>query len=442
MMFSPILLWSMHAVVVLALLFIVYTWVKSPDTIFFAIKSNLRRWQVSIVLTLTIFVCTLALLVMGGYFFHSFWGLSESTIRSETGHFQIFKKGYELHSKQSPWEYKIEDPFAVLKTIKSDPFLNERITILAPELELSGLLSNGEISTTFLGRAVDPGADRKLSSFGEVVADGEKFIEGDAGVALVGKGLAQTLDTKPGQLLTIMTTGPSSAMAAIDVDVKGISESFSTDYDNFAMKIPIATAWEMIGDTVVDKIIVLLNDTRDEDAVFDHITKLLAKSGYDLEYQRWQDQATYYQSVKRLYTSIFRFFSAVIMIFSLLFVSSILMIMIIQRTYEISLLRSFGSQKLPILRNFITENIILAIVSGIASAALALFVIWIFNFWGIETLPPPGSTRGYVIKIRVWEETAFILQVVEFIFCTVVLSSIYPAYRGCKLNIVESLRKG
>ena len=41
--------------------------------------------------------------------FHSFWGLSESTIRSETGHFQIFAKGFEANKVKEPWGYKLSN---------------------------------------------------------------------------------------------------------------------------------------------------------------------------------------------------------------------------------------------------------------------------------------------------------------------------------------------
>jgi len=379
---------------------------------------------------------------MGGYFFHSFWGLSESTIRSETGHIQIFNKGYEEFAKSDPWKYKISNFVQLEDLIKSDSFLNSHISVIAPELNFTGVVSNGEVSATFLGRAVNPEADRKLSSFGETISKGKKFIAGDIGVALLGEGLAQTISSSPPQSITILTTSSYSSMVAIDADIKGVTESFSEDYDDFALKIPLVTAWDMFGEELIDKVVILLHDTEKTEEVYQYLTTFLSEKGFDYEYKQWEELATYYQSVKRLYTNIFKFFSTIIMLFSLLFITSTLSIMILQRTYEIALLRSFGSRKRDVFKTFLLENITLGVVAGTMSILLSLLLIYIFNINGLETSPPPGSTREYVIKLRVFEYPYFLFQVWEFILCSTVVSSLYPALRGCYTNIISSLRKG
>ena len=432
----------LHIIVSVSLLFLLVTSIKRFDVVKIAFLSIIRRWQLSLVLSLTVFVCTLALMVMGGYFFHSFWGLSESTIRSETGHFQIFAKGFEANKVKEPWGYKLSNLAIFGQMVAGDELLSKKISILAPELNFTGVLSNGDHSTTFIARAVVPEADRKLSAFGEVMDSGIRFVSGDKGVALLGKGMAQALDAKNGDWLSLLTNSPDAGMTSLDLEVKGITESFSKDYDDVALKIPIESAWEMFGDTIVDKIIVLLEKTSDLDTVFSHFRKKAEQEGLSLEYKTWDELAVYYQSVKRLYTSIFRFFSAVIMIFSVIFITSILLIMIMQRTYEIALLRSFGSKKWAILRNFLIESILLGYSSAILSVIISIGLISIFNIFGIETAPPPGSSRGYVIKLMVLEQPFFIIQVFEFIVSTMIMSSIYPAVRGCRLQIVQSLRRG
>jgi len=432
----------LHAFVVAAAAWLAVVAARNPDAIAFALKSILRRWRITSVVMATILVCVVALVALGGYFYHSFWGLSESTIRSETGHFQIYRKGYEANSKTDPWTWKLRQLREIRDLFASDTFLAHRVSVLAPELQFTGLLSNGDVSQTFLGRAVDPASDRKLSSFGEEIAKGSRFVDGDAGCALVGAGLAQSLSAKPGSSLTLLTSNPRSGMASADLDVKGVTESFSRDYDDVALKIPLSTAWDMIGDTLVDKVVVLLESTTDLDTVLSR-TKIAASSrGLDFEYKTWLELATYYKSVKNLYTNIFRFFSVVILVFSVVFITSILFIMILQRTYEIALLRAFGAPPAAVLRNFVSESILMAFIGATASILIALFAAWIFNIHGLATDPPPGSTRGYVIKLRVIEEPLFVLQVWEFIVTAVVLSSIIPAWRGCRAKIVQSLRNG
>lgn len=432
----------LHVFVIASIATLVVVGARNPDALLFSLRSIVRRWRLTSVVVATIVVCVVALVALGGYFYHSFWGLSESTIRSETGHFQIYRKGYEANSKSDPWAWKLRELREIKELFARDTFLERRVTVLSPELQITGLLTNGEISQTFLGRAVDPAADRKLSSFGEEISQGSRFIDGDVGCALVGAGLAQALSAKPGSALSLLTSNPRSGMASTDLDVKGITESFSRDYDDVALKIPLATAWDMVGDTLVDKVVVLLDDTRDLDTVLARTKMLAAAKGLDFEYKTWLELATYYKSVKNLYTNIFRFFSVVILVFSVVFITSILFIMILQRTYEIALLRAFGSPPGAVMRNFLVESALLAILGSTLAIIVALAAAWLFNLHGIATDPPPGSTRGYVIKLRVFEEPFFVLQVWEFVVSAVVLSSIFPAWKGCRAKIVQSLRNG
>ncbi len=433
---------ALHAITAMCAIWMVWTLVSRPDLAWFAAKAIWRRLGFSSILGITMGVCTLSLLVMGGYFQQSFWGLSESTIHSQTGHFQIMKKGYDAHQRTDPWKWKLRDHKAIVNLFASDSFLNARVEVLAPELTFTGLLSNGQTSRTFLGRAIDPGADRRLSAFGEQVAQGDRFLSSDRGMALVGLGLAQSLEAKPGTGLTVLTTTPRGSMTSADLELKGVTESFSRDYDDVALKIPLATAWDMLGDTLCDKVLVLLRETRDLDTVLARTKKLALERGLDLEYRRWEELATYYQSVHALYTGIFRFFGVILLVFSFVFITSILEISLLQRRSEIALLRSFGASPGSLLRRFLTESVLLGWVGTLLALAVSLVLIQLFNLHGLEAAPPPGSTRGYTIVLRVLEEPGLLLQTGEFVLMAVVVSSILPCVRGCRRPLIESLRHG
>jgi putative ABC transport system permease protein len=441
-MFPSSIALLLHLVSVLSLAWLVIVLWRRPEMLRMAVQAILRRAGFSAILLLTIEICVLSLLAMGGYFQHSFWGLSESTIRSQTGHFQIMKRGHEAHSRQDPWAWKLRDPAAITQLFRSDTFLQARVEVIAPELSFTGLLSNGKVSRTFLGRGVDPTADRKLSAFGEHIVRGERFLPGDHSVALLGTGLAQSLAAIPGSGLTILTTTPRGNMASIDLETKAVTESFSRDYDDVALKIPLAAAWEMLGDTLCDKVLVLLHDSRDLDTVLTRTRILASAQGLDLEFRRWEDLATYYQSVHSLYVGIFRFFSAILLGFVFVFVTSILEIATLQRRQEISLLRAFGVPPKALVERFLTESVLMGIFGTAFAIVLSIGLIALFNLHGLAAAPPPGSTQGYIIRLRVLEEPLFILQAGEFVLCAIVFSSLLPALRGCRRPLIESLRHG
>lgn len=442
MMFNPIMTGSLHLLMFIALVYFTYSIVSTPGLLRFSLKAILGRRHISIILGATILVCMMALTVMGGYFQHSFWGLSESTIRSETGHFQIYQAGYAEHGKQEPWKYKLTQYKSLVESLKKDPFLATKIDVIAPELNFSGLISNGDTSATFVARAVEPAADRKLSAFGETITQGQRFSSGDEGVGLIGKGVATQLAASPGTILTLLSNSPNDGMAATDLEVKGVTESFSEDYDDVAVKLTLSNAWDMLGTESVDRVIILLKSSEDLLEVMNYTQDLLSQKGFMLEYRDWKSLATFYGSVERLYKNIFTFFSTVIMLFALLFIGSVLMIMTTERTDEIALLRAFGAQPNSILKGFVNETILLGFVMGAIALVLCLGAVAVFNQFGIEAPPPPGASKGYLIKLRVFETPWFVLHVFEFIVCAVFLSCLFPAYQGCKANIIQALRNG
>ena len=442
MFFPDFVSYLLNIIFCVSILFFIYELYTKPKSISFGIKAILRKKQITLITFSTIFVCTLALLTMGGYFQYSFWGLSESTIRGQTGHFQIFKEGYNKNKQKNPWDFKIENFIDIKAILEKDSLLSSKIKVILPVLDFNGLLTNGELSTTFVGRAVDPEADRKLSSFGETINKGSRFSEGDFEHALLGKGLCQTVDCDINSALTILSNSPNSGMSAADIVVKGITESFSSDYDNVYLKITLDAAWEMFNSRAVDKILVLLDETEDLASIYPYTRDLLKTKGFDLEYKSWRDLADFYVSVENLYTNIFRFFSAVLVVFSVLFLSSIFTIMLIHRKFEIALLRSYGNSIVNVIRIIMGEILTLSLLGVLLSAGVSLIIIYVFNINGIESAPPPGSNKAYVIKLRVLEEPRFIFDTMKFVFVTVILSSLYPLYSGSKANIIETLRKG
>ncbi len=439
-MFPPVLSTSLHAGAVLLLAWIAATAWKRPQLLRLAALALSRRRGFTAVLGCTVLACVLALLAMGGYFLHSFWGLSESTIHGETGHFRIQKRGVGLHARGDDWGRKLTYPDRVRSILASDSFLRARIDLATPELSFTGLVSDGRRTRTFLGRAVDPVADRHMSAFGEKVVAGSRLRPGDSSGALLGAGLARSLDARPGTGLTLLSTNARGGMASADLETRGATESFSRDYDDAILKMPLDAAWRMFGDSSCDRVTVLLRDTRDLDTVLARSRSVCHAAGLDVEFLRWEELATYYRSVRSLYTGIFGFFTAVLLVFSLLFVSCILHLSLLGRRSEIALLRSFGAPPGALRTRLMAESVVMALGGTTFSVAVSLTLVALFNALGVEAPAPPGSSHGYVVLLRVFQEPWFVLQVAEFVACTFVASSIAPVFACTRQPLLESLR--
>src|SRR5687768_1104905 len=96
------------------------------------------------------------LIVAGGWVNDIFVQLSEALIHSQSGHLQVYKKGFFAEGSRAPEKYLIAAPDAIKNSIAAEA---EVASVMA-RLNFSGLLNNGRSDLPIIGEGVEAG-DRK-----------------------------------------------------------------------------------------------------------------------------------------------------------------------------------------------------------------------------------------------------------------------------------------
>ena len=108
------------------------------------------------------------------------------------------------------------------------------------------MLNNGRSDLPIIGEGVEAGQEALLGSSVSITA-GRQLEDKDAFGIMLGHGVAQGLKLKPGDHVTLLANALEGALNSIDLEVIGIFQSFSNDYDARAIKIPLAAAQELLG---------------------------------------------------------------------------------------------------------------------------------------------------------------------------------------------------
>jgi putative ABC transport system permease protein len=246
-------------------------------TIKLALRNILRNGRRSAI-TLTVIVFgAVGLILFGGYKTRTFFALRESTIHGRLGHMQVFKEGYAKSQSQKPLDHGIEDASAIRKEIERDP----RVKMTAAQITLMGLVSNGEKSETFIATAVEPAKDHEMNN--QRITTGTDLTDNESDAVMVGKGLAESMHVKPGDYLTIMSTTTSGSLNAMDVRVAGIFMTGVKEFDERALKMPIAGAQQLLQTHKIEKLLVFLQNTDDTSAVHSAI----ASRVHGIEIKEW-----------------------------------------------------------------------------------------------------------------------------------------------------------
>ena len=375
----------------------------------------------------------ISLILTGGFINDTFIKLRESLIHSQFGHIQIYKKGYFKKGSSKPFDYLIENYKNVEKQIRT----MHHVKNIANRLQFSGLLSNGENTISFLGQGVDPEGEKDLSSWIKI-EHGEMISAEDAYGAILGRGLAASLDAKVGDFLMILTNTRDGAINAIDIKVKGIFYSFAKEYDDRVLKLPLDTAQKLLYLDAVQAMVVLLDETESTDDVKVALSSLFEKKDFPLEVKTWADLADYYNKLVELYKRQFGVLKFIISIVIILSIINTMSMSILERTREIGTIMAMGTKKNEVLSMFMLEGLVLGLLGGGIGVILGIISAKIISYIGIPMPPAPGSTVGYVADIGIFPGViifAFLFSVV-----TALAGSFYPSFKASRLNISEALR--
>jgi putative ABC transport system permease protein len=393
---------------------------------------NLFRNRRRSAITLSVIVFgSVGLILFGGYKAVTFRALRESTIRGRIGHLQIYRAGYAKARSQKPLEYALDDVGSVRAAIERDP----RVQYTEAQITLMGLAGNGEKSETFLATAVEPGKRHEMR--GQKIVAGTDLPRNESDAVLVGQGLAASLNVKPGDTITLMTTTTTGSLNAIDARVAGIVVTGVKEYDDRSIKMALAGAQQLLQTRKVERLLVFLNDTDDTAAVQAELTALFAAKQWALEMKNWSELASFYHQVVLLYNGIFGFLGLIVFGVVVFSVANTIAMSTFERTREIGTLMAVGTTRGQVWRMFFAEGVLVGAFGGVLGLAAGALLSWLINRGNIMLPPPPGYTVGYRLQLLL--QAPVMVTAFTIALATATLSSILPALRASRMKIVDAL---
>jgi len=398
-------------------------------------RNILRHKRRSIFAILTIVVGVANIVMFGGFVEANYIGLRESIIRSQYGHLQIHQKGYELNFRREPNQYRLSPELAqqVQALLETIP----HVLITSRRLEFTGLLGNEKISRAAIIRGVDPDSEALINSALTIIEGVDLDPDKQEGV-LLGEGLAQGIDAKVGDRLTLLGTTVNGVMNAVDVEVVGIFQSFAKEFDDAAMMMVLENAQTLLNTQSIDTIVVLLDDTLVLPEVVSAMAKESQQRQFNIEWIEWFKLANFYQKVVELYNGFFLFINLVIYVVVLFGISNTMIVTVMERTFEIGTLRAMGMRRSGIVTQFLTEGVMLALLGAILGIGVGIAVTWLINSLEIMMPAPPGSSKGYPLRLEyvedIWFNSVSIVLIIAF------FATLFPALQASRKPIVDALR--
>lgn len=372
------------------------------------------------------------LIVSGGFVADLIHQLGEALIHSQSGHVQIARPGYFELGARAPGKYLIAPGQAERLRALKLPHVSEVMGRVA----FSALLGNGRSSYPVVGEGIEAEQEAKLGT-SIVLLAGRLPAASDRHVALVGAGVARAMDLKPGSLVSLVAPTIDEAMNTIDLEVVGVFQSFSRDYDDRAVKVPLGAAQELLDSRGINVLVLLLDETRHTARVAAGLRERADARG--LEVRTWDFLNDFYAKTVALYDRQFGVLQLIVLVMVLLAVLGAINVAVFERLGEFGTMRAIGNTSRDVRRLVLVEGALMGTLGAAIGVIVGITLAHFISVVGIPMPPPPNSNVEFVARIRVIPSVAAGAFAIGL--AATVLSSLPAALRAGRIPIVDALRR-
>ncbi len=339
-----------------------------------------------------------------------------SAIRVLGGNIQVHASGYRENVDTNPM-LPLPDASAVVQAALANP----NVVAAARRINTGGLITNheGAFPVTIIG--IDPPAEQPVSLIAAHVAAGSYLTANSADEVLIGKGLADEMDARVGDRITMVGSDIHKQNRQRTMTVAGIYDIGLPDNEKTTVYISLAEAQNLYGlpgqSTEVD---ITLKKIGQEAGVVAALAPKLP--GYEVESwdKNYPDLAT---AVDRK-GAVMNIFSVIIIAIAGIGVLNMLLMAVYERTREIGLLGAVGLKPRQIATLFILEGTMIGLVGVAFGAVLGIAINGSLGFVGFDL----GSLTSI---------SAYTALISGRIYPTLALSSLLA--RGITVLIISSL---
>lgn len=411
------------------------TWIK------LAIRNLFRNGRRSLFTVVAIGLGFLAVNALGGFTAYIFASLKDSYIYAEgNGHLTIFKTGFLDKGKLDPVRYLLsEQEIAAVRQILSR---HPEVLIATPQLQISGLLSNGQVSTIFVASGRVPSDIEAISRHATRMIGKIKLYDGKplSDTALYGigvsRGLAKQLNLGLGSGAVAMAPTISGQINALDANLLQFIDAPIEALEDKLAAVPLKFAQNLYDTTSVDRLTVLLINDEQTAATKRLLAAELTAAGLNVEVKTWNELSPFYTKVKKMFNVIFFITFQIVFLIVVMSVVNTVGMAVMERTREIGTLRALGVKQRGIIALFSLESTVLGAFGSLLGIGLTLLVIYLVRLLH-PTWIPPQITREVPLQIYLVSE--YWLYSVLLLLLLSLLSAILPARKAAGLEITHAL---
>jgi lipoprotein-releasing system permease protein len=333
------------------------------------------------------------------------------------------------------WRDVVKRAETVPGVVAASPYIVGQVLLRAPR-DARGVVVRG----------VDPAGEGRTTSIKKFIAQGDLFASGPG--VIVGRGLASEIGIDVGDEVKLvspseMDTPAGPVPVVLDRVVAGIFESGMYDYDQSLIYSDLGTAQKLFrfGDAAQGVDIRI----RDLDLTDEVKAALDARFPSPFRVSSWKQKNPVLFAAVAMEKKVMFIIVTLIVLVAALNIASTLIMVVMEKTKDIGILKAIGVRPLSIMAIFTAEGAIIGAAGALIGTAAGLafaeninpiadFIGWLTGF---QLFPPSVYNLDRIPADLSWGRTALIASI-ALVLSTI--AALYPAWKASRLDPVEALR--
>jgi len=302
---------------------------------------------------------------------------------------------------------------------------------------------SGTVSGAIL-RGIEPESVSKVLNIERMIKGGAlsllKSSSGQLAPIIVGRELSRQLGAFPGDILTLVS--PEGKLTPLGrapnrrrYRVAAIFDSGMYEYDASMVFVSFKVAQEFLGlGDRVTGLEVKVADIYESDRIGEKILKALGDPYWTKDWKVMN--RSLFSALKLEKFTMFVILTMIVLVGALNIISTLVMV-VMEKTKDVAILRAMGATAKSIMSVFILQGLLVGLVGTLAGLASGLGICHLLAKYRFISLP---SDIYYIstlpVQIEFWDVCFVALAAVVISF----MATIYPSWHASRLNPVEAIR--
>ncbi|MFH6772249.1 ABC transporter permease [Gaetbulibacter aestuarii] len=365
-------------------------------------------------------------------------GVFDNLIKNVVG----FYNGYVQVHKMGFWDEQILDNvFENKNSVQNKILSNENIESIAPRLESFALVATDSLTKGCLVVGIAPARENEITKLKSKIISGSYLKDDDPDI-LISEGLADRMRVKLYDTIVLLGQGYHGAMATGKYRIKGMLKFGSPELNKQSLYLNLPEAQSMFGaQNKLTSYVLNLKSTKTMDETVVSLRNLLDD---DYEVMTWEEMMPdVSQHIKTDNASMYIIFFLLYILVCFGIFGTLLMMMV-ERKYELGMLVAIGMKKIKLSTLLILESLFTVITGCLAGILVSLPVVYYLKWHPIRFTGDFAKTYqefGFEPIFPASTDSSIFIQQGLIVLILGLVLSLYPVLKVFRLNPIESLKK-